>query len=191
MRMLFLGLFLWVATFSLLSCREETIPKPRGYFRIQLPEKNYREIEADCPFVFEVPDYSSLEEFSQKGGHPCWYNLEFRSFKATLHLSYQPAHEEIPELIRESADLAYKHAIKADAIEESIIYEPGKHKYGLVYSISGNAASPVQFYLTDSSAHFFRGSLYFNVVPNKDSLSPVLEFIRKDLDHLIKTFHWR
>jgi gliding motility-associated lipoprotein GldD len=64
--------------------------------------------------------------------------------------------------------------------------------YGLVYQISGSdAASTYQFYLTDSTKNFVRGALYFDLVPNNDSLSPVIEFLKKDIEHMIMTFKWK
>ena len=51
--------------------------------------------------------------------------------------------------------------------------------------------SPVQFFLTDSTQHFFRAALYYNNVPNADSLAPVNEVIRRDIHHLIESFRWQ
>jgi len=57
--------------------------------------------------------------------------------------------------------------------------------------LEGNSASAVQFYLTDSVNHYLRGALYFNVKTNRDSLQPVLDFLRVDIDNFIKTFEWK
>lgn len=85
-----------------------------------------------------------------------------------------------------------KHIPKADAIEDSLVYRPEAHVYGLLYDIEGSkAASSCQFFVTDSSSHFLRGALYFNTSPNNDSLSPVIGFIRKDILHLLETFRWK
>jgi hypothetical protein len=45
--------------------------------------------------------------------------------------------------------------------------------------------------VTDSSKHFLRGALYFNSVPNVDSLKIVIDYIRKDVLHLINTVKWK
>ena len=84
-----------------------------------------------------------------------------------------------------------KHIPKASDIKE-IPYSNKEHKvYGLVYDIRGSgAASPFQFYLTDSSLHFLRGALYFNMIPNNDSMAPVIDFIEEDMNHLIETLQW-
>ncbi|HEY1061271.1 MAG TPA: gliding motility lipoprotein GldD, partial [Daejeonella sp.] len=63
--------------------------------------------------------------------------------------------------------------------------------YGIYYSIDGNTASSVQFFLTDSTKNYLRGALYFNEQPRLDSIQPVLDFVKKDIDQMIKTFKWR
>ena len=58
----------------------------------------------------------------------------------------------------------------------------------MLYKLEGNTASAIQFVLTDSTQYFFRGALYFNAAPNKDSIAPVLQFIEKDIIQLMETF---
>ena len=88
--------------------------------------------------------------------------------------------------------MAVKHIPKADAIYDSLIIDRDRDVFGLVYQIEGTeVASPYQFFLTDSTTNFVRGALYFNVVPNNDSLEPVINFLEKDLDHFINTFRWK
>jgi len=70
--------------------------------------------------------------------------------------------------------------------------DPDHEVYGLIYDIKGSdAASSYQFYLTDSLSKFVRGALYFNLVPNNDSLSPVIDFLKVDLEHMITSFRWK
>jgi gliding motility-associated lipoprotein GldD len=87
--------------------------------------------------------------------------------------------------------IVYKHSIKADDIIESVINQPERNVFGMFYDIKGNAASSVNFYLTDSISGFLSGSLYFNSRPNKDSLSPAIDFFREDILHLINSFEWK
>ena len=68
---------------------------------------------------------------------------------------------------------------------------PKRKVYGTYYTIRGSAASPVQFYVTDSSRHFLRGSLYFYAVPQPDSIAPVLDFLTADIDRLVETIQWK
>lgn len=198
---LFEGLTATLVPFSLLilisltSCSSEDdaaiAPKPRGYFRLHFPEKNYVTYDSICPFKFERPTYSSMGKDENAGAQPCWLNLNFPTFNGTLHLSYKPVHNNVQQFLKDTYTLASKHQIKASGIEEKLVIRDSSKVYGLIYEIEGNAASALQFYLTDSTKHFIRGALYFNEVPNVDSIAPVLEFIKEDIYHMITTFEWK
>ena len=103
--------------------------------------------------------------------------------------SDNPIHQRLLFAYKEAAKLTFKHTIKADYIDERIITTPHQVS-GMLYEVGGDAASNAQFFLTDSSQHFIRGSLYFNNPPNEDSLRPVIHFVKLDLFHLIETFRW-
>lgn len=171
---------------------DDTIaPKPRAYFRIDLPEKQYVMYDSVCPFKFEIPVYSVMEKDKNVRAEPCWLNLAFPRFNGIVHLSYKPVNKNINEYLQDTYTLAAKHQIKASGIEELPIAKESAKVYGLMYRIKGNAASSVQFYLTDSVKHFIRGALYFNESPNTDSIAPVVEFIEKDIQQMITTFEWK
>jgi gliding motility-associated lipoprotein GldD len=170
---------------------EAIAPKPRAYFRINFPEKNYVKYDSVCPFTFERPTYSVMDKDRNEGAEPCWLNLNFPSFNGTLHLSYKAVNGNIQQYLEDTYTLASKHQIKASGIEEKLIYRDSSHVYGLIYEIEGNAASAIQFYLTDSTKHFIRGALYFNEVPNIDSIAPVLAFVKTDIYKMIQTFEWK
>ena len=178
--------------FSACENDDETFsPRPRGYPRIHFPEKSYTTYEGDCPYSFEIPKYSFISLDQHKGAEPCWLNLNFPQFKATIHLSYKAVHNNIGQYLEDSHVFANKHQIKATGLEEIPILRDSAHVYGLIFDISGNTASNLQFYMTDSTTHFLRGALYFNCVPNVDSLKIVIDFIKKDVLHLIHTTRWR
>ncbi|MBV6485859.1 MAG: hypothetical protein KFKLKKLM_02469 [Flavobacteriales bacterium] len=175
----------------LFSCKEESYtPKPKGYFRIDLPEKKYEVVEDGCPFTFEKPVYTTISR-NPKFNNNCWFNIEFNTLKATIYLTYEPLSNNIDTFLENSRTLAFKHTVKATDIQQYVIEYPQQNVFGLIYDIKGDAASEYQFHLTDSTNHFLRGSLYFNTVPNQDSLLPVLNFVKKDIEHLISTFKWK
>jgi gliding motility-associated lipoprotein GldD len=155
-----------------------------------LPEKEYKKTPEKLPYAFEYPTYSVLVNNRQAAQELYWINVVFPKFKATLHLSYKTIDNNLDEYLNDSRNFVYKHTVKADAIGETPYLNAEKKVYGILYDIKGDAASNTQFFLTDSTHNFIRGALYFEVHPNKDSLAPVLEFINKDLVHLIETFEW-
>lgn len=175
----------------LCSCGGDNIPKPKGFFRIDLPAKRYQTFSEDCPFTFRHPVYSSVVPYIGDQKETCWYNIEFPKFKGTIHLSYYPLNNDLSKHIEDSRALAFKHSVKANAIDERRFNSSVKNVNGLVYEIAGNAASSIQFYLTDSTRHFIRGALYFNASPNFDSIAPVQEFIKADIDTMLNSFRWK
>lgn len=173
------------------ACDEDYIPKPRGYFRIELPRKEYKYYQnTDCNYAFETPVYSDIVTDSSGSTGKCWINVEYRPFKGTLYLSYKEITGNVLQYIEDSRNLSMKHVSKASGIEEEIFSDQRQKKYGTIYHVKGSAASALQFYITDSVQHFVRGSLYFYAPPNPDSLAPVLRFIESDVQHLIETFRW-
>jgi gliding motility-associated lipoprotein GldD len=184
-------LFLLSVLFT--SCDEEYTPKPRGYFRIDLPENSYQTIETNCPFSFDYSTFAKADVYNGNQIENCWYNINYPKLNATIHLSYTPIENkgDLEQQLSNSRTLVYKHTVKADGIEEVPISYESKKVYGLLYNLSGNSASQMQFYLTDSTKHFLRCALYFNSSPNADSTAPVLNFISKDIDRFIETFHWK
>ena len=194
MRKSALLLLLFTSLLILQSCDEDDeiySPKPKGYCRIEFPEKTYRTYDSLCPYAFEIPLYSRMVQDKHLGAEPCWLNLEFPRFKATVHLSYKAVNNNIASYLEDSHSFANRHQIKATGLDEVVIMRDSARVYGLVFDIAGNTASSLQFYLTDSTQHFLRGALYFNSNPNIDSLKIVIDFLKKDVMHLISTTRWK
>lgn len=189
-------LLIFIGAILIFGCNEKYTPKPRGFFRIGFPEKDYDSIANKFPYSFEVPEYSIVEPDEQNPDEPWWVTLEFPQNKAEVHISYYNLQENnnprelLAELMEETRELAYKHSVKANAIEEQVYLNPENNVYGMLYRIMGNAASPMQFFLTDSTQHFLRGALYIRATPDIDSLKPVVEFLERDVIHLIETTQW-
>jgi len=190
--------FLRLTIFNLLivtimaGCGEDYTPKPRGYFRIDMPDKEYTRFDSTFPYSFEYPVYAKIVPDTRTTSEPFWMNIDFPQFNGRIHISYKPVEENLEEYLEDSRTFVIKHIPKADAIDDSLIYRPESAVYGLVYYIEGPAAaSPCQFFITDSTSRFLRGALYFNFPPNNDSLAPVIDFIENDIRHLITTFRWK
>jgi gliding motility-associated lipoprotein GldD len=186
---------LFIMAILALACNSgaDYTPKPIGYNRIEFPAKKYQPFISNSPYSFDFPVYANMYADSTDIHQPDWYNLTFGTFNARLHISYYhiTSKKEFNVLMEDSRKLAFKHTVKATGIDEGIINLPKKKVYGVFYTIEGNTASAAQFYLTDSNKNYLRGALYFNEAPKIDSVLPVINFLRKDLDHMIKTFQWK
>jgi len=186
------SLFVTFFMVFLQACNNDYIPKPRGYFRIDLPKKNYILFDTTYPFSFEYPRYAVIMPDRHEKAEPYWINIVFPDFRGVLHLSYKPVlNDNLYEYMEDAHIMVNKHIPKASSIQDELIYQPEIQHYGLKYRIYGTgAASPYQFILTDIVDHFLRGALYFNFKPNNDSMAPVIQFLEDDIDHLIQTLRW-
>ncbi len=178
------------------ACNDSYTPKPVAYHKINFPEKAYQTSNSNnCPFSFEYPAYTSIEQdslfFNEKVENPCWMDIKFNDFKGVLHLSYKTIQQkdDFAKYVDDAHKLTFKHTIKAESIDEYQIENPNKVG-GIIYEVGGDAASSVQFFLTDTNRHFLRGALYFSNTPNADSIAPVVKFVKEDMMHLIDTFVW-
>lgn len=178
------------------GCREASFPRPRGHFRIELPEKEYVSLNASddipaLPFDFEYPVYGLVNFNIEESDEPGWFNLEFPSYKAVLYMTYKPVKNDFAGIMEQTYRMNVKnHTHKADAINEQAFRNDDEKVYGILYDLKGNTATAVQFYATDSTSHYLRGSLYFEAEPDADSLAPVINFFREDIIHLMETLKW-
>lgn len=182
---------------TIISCKEIAVPKPKGHFRIDLPERQYVRFNDDpvkksgMPLSFEYPAYGKLSFSEGNRSQPGWFNIEFPSYRAKIYLTYKDINNDFEGLMEQTYKMNVKnHITKADAIDEKVFNNAENRVYGILYDLKGNTASSVQFYVTDSVNHYLRGSLYFSAEPNADSLAPVIVFFREDIIHLIETLKW-
>jgi gliding motility-associated lipoprotein GldD len=181
-----------ICLFVLPGCYKNSTPRPKSYPRIEFPAKTYRQYRGDCPYTFDFPVYATIEPEGDKDSSLCWFNIVYQPFNARLHLSYKPVHNE-KELMGYTEDehvLVYKHTVKAEEISEDLI-RTDNNVYGIYYELAGNTATALEFYVTDSTKHFLRGALYFKTRINRDSLDPMIEFLKTDVQKMINTLKWR
>ena len=168
------------------------LPKPRGYFRIDLPEKAYVKVDTIEKYSFECPQYALITPDPYSPDEKNWVNVEMPQFKGSIHLTHKPVDGNLGEYLEDVHTMVTKHLQKANGVRDSLIFNEEHNVYGLFIEMDGKGvATPMQFYLTDSTRNFVRGALYFNFKPDNDSMQPVINFIREDIDHLIKTFEWK
>lgn len=168
------------------------LPKPRGYFRIDLPEKAYTKVDTIEKYSFECPNYALVTPDIYSPNEKNWVNIEMPQFKGSIHMTHKPVNGNLGEYLEDVHTMVVKHLQKANGMRDSLIVNEEHNVYGMFIEMDGKGvATPMQFYLTDSTKNFVRGALYFNFQPDNDSMQPVINFIRADIDHLINTFEWK
>jgi len=181
--------------FQFYGCGGESdhIPKPRGYFRIHLPEKEYLSMDTVFPYSFDYPVYADILPYSHGNStQPYWIDISFPSFQGSIHISYFQLENNLATYLEDCHTFINKHIPLATAIREKNIQNHESKVFGTVFRIDGSqTASPLQFYATDSTNHFIRGALYFMAVPNNDSLAPVIDYISEDIDRFLHSLQWK
>ena len=193
-------LFLIAAVLGFASCKPTMFtPKPTGYFRIDTPATHeYRLFDREgYPYTFEYPVYANIEKdsafFSEKADNPYWINITIPSLGGTINLTYKriESAESFIKMNEDSHGLSFFHEKKADYLNEDLFHIQESGLTVTLYTVGGNAASRYQFTATDSTRHFMRGALYFEVSPNADSLKPATDFLERDIKHLLTTLKFR
>jgi len=175
----------------IVSCIDNPMPKPRAYFRIDIPEHSFNTLDTNYPFSFDYADYAQITN-ANNSKHPNWIFIDYPYFKARIYITYNDIHNDVNRMLNDAHELAYKHISVANDIKQDLVLIPENKVYGLIFEIKGaRVASPINFFLTDSVKHFIRGSLYFNMEPQNDSLEPVINAIGADIQQMIKSFKWK
>ncbi len=181
--------------FLLAACgdSQEYVPKPKGYNRIDLPAHAYRELDGRYPYGFQYSKHAIIRPDTFATAEPYWIYVSYPALKASLQITYKSVNENpkmFQELLNDAYKLTGKHNVKAEAIEEFVM-KTKQGKTANLFTLEGEVPSQFQFYVTDTTAHFLRGALYFRTATKNDSLAPVINYIREDAIHLLNTLQWK
>lgn len=180
-----------------IACKDDIVPKPKGYLRLEYPVANYIKTEVDSiPFTFEVNTLAKkiTEKDIKSTTESYGINIVYPTLKGTIYLTYKSVNHNSDNLlafVKDAQNFTQKHTIKADEIPIFPYENKERHVYGEFAQVKGNVASPAQFYVTDSVEHFLTGSLYFYAKPNYDSILPAANYLEKDVRHIMETIKWK
>ena len=172
-----------------ISCKEDYTIKPTGHVRLEYPNPVYKSFESDCKFRFE---YSDLAQQKDKE-NPCWFVLNYPQMKANIYLTYFPVKdsEDLAIKIKDSEKLVQEQTVKASYIAPREFVFEEKKVYGTLFELGGESAINLQFHATDSLHNLVTGSVYFSTPPQYDSLQPAIQYLKRDVMHLIETLEWK
>ena len=179
---------LLVGLFGFTSCEDDFQPKPKGYHRITILDKEIVDLETPCPYTFEYPSYLEIQNVDEE---KCWMNLHSDYYNTTLHLTYKPIDNDLEESLINFTRLTFEHTKRADGIDEVVFENTEDKVYSIYYQLYGPSASSLQFIATDSFNHILRGALYFNNIPNVDSIRPVHNEYKEDIQRIVETLKWK
>ena len=184
-------ILLFLLSIGFTSCRQPAMPKPYGYFRIAIPDTSYTNYTIKgYPYAFRLSNNAEVFPLN-KDGENYWIDIHYPALNTTIHCSYKPIRNNLRTLARDAQEFIFNHSTIASAIPSQEFAHPEHDVYGVYYELHGNTASPIQFVLTDSIEHFFRGSVYCKSIPNQDSLAPIYDYMRHDVRALMESMQWQ
>jgi gliding motility-associated lipoprotein GldD len=182
--------------FLAMACSQDDkvfVPKQRGYPRVVLPEPAYQNTPDSLPYSFEYSKHAKLLNDTSVVAKKHWFEMYYPYFQANIDISYYPINakkEKFDDFINDSHTLALKHKIKAYAIDE-VSFKTQKGYSAIIFELQGDVPSQLQFYVTDSTKNFLRASLYFPTATQNDSLAPMIQYIKKDMMHILHSVDWK
>ena len=184
-------LLILIICWLFLSCSQDFLPKPKGYNRIQLPTPAYQALPDTLPYQFDYSVHADLLPDTSWLSERYWVDIHYPYFDAFIQLTYKPINKDslVEGYLNDSYKLTSQHNVKAYSIEERILYLKSGN-IASVTELEGDVPSQFQFHITDSTEHFLRGALYFSTATKNDSLSPSIEYIKKDMVHMLNTLSW-
>lgn len=169
----------------ILGCQTLT-PKPKAQLDLTYPTPQYKPLTSDCAFAFEYNQLAVSETLSA-----CSVTLDYDALNAKLYLTYFDLAESSLDTLLLDFDKRLKMFGKqAVQIDESAYENKAQNVLGSCIIIVGDSPSNLHFFSTDAKRHYLTGSLLFEAVPNYDSLSPAIAYIKNDVQKLFETLHW-
>ncbi|MDH5474406.1 MAG: gliding motility lipoprotein GldD [Cyclobacteriaceae bacterium] len=175
------------------GCHQEYTPKPKGFNRLDLPVATYQNLPDTLPYSFEYSSHAHLLKDTSSISEKYWVEVYYPALLADIHITYialEHDQEKLEELFKDSYFLTSKHNVKAYSIDD-VIMKTFSGKTVSVAELYGDVPSQFQFVCTDSINNFMRGALYFNTKVQNDSLAPAIEYVKKDIIHLLNTLEWK
>ena len=170
----------------IVSCNNDVLPKPKAYLSLDYPKKEYKTLSVKRPYSFDVLKTTTIIDDKNN-----WLKIKYPNLKASIDITYRSIDNNLKELLTEAEKLVFKHAIKAEQIIPKDFINSNRRTFGSLYEITGNAASHLQFHVTDSTNNFIKGALYFYAKPNYDSILPAVAYIKQDVLELVESLEWK
>jgi len=180
--------FLGIIVISSCNNQENFVPKPPTFLALNLPSRTYERFLDSCGYSFNKPSYFNVQDVP---GSKCNRDVKLSSLNGTLHLSRIDMDTSLAVYVNYAIDKVGEHKVKATAILDTSFYRSEARVFGTLFELQGNVASPFQFYVTDSTSRFISGVVYFNTLPNYDSIKPTLDFVKHDLYEFMNTLEWK
>ena len=185
-KILFLfGLFLFQ-----FSCDETNyLPREKGFLRLEFEKPTYDSFSNESSglnFIYNDA-YSSFEMVSDDK-----IVLRYKDIKINIVLSDVELEDisSFEESIQNFYMFLEPHRKKSNQISIKEFTSSDNNRFAKVLEMRGPVASPLQFYVTDSTDHFLFGSMNVMEKSDYDSIYPSVMYVKNDIFSIIESVNW-
>lgn len=171
------------------SCDNSSLPKQSGFLKMDFEDPKYK-IFQDKNVLIDFYYNSNFVDLEIK--NPQIISLQYPNFNLSVDLFSDNINErkDLENNLSDFSLILETHSIRSNGIILREYKNIDKKVYGKLFEITGDVASPIKFYLTDSVTNFISGSLNLKFKPKYDSIYPSIQYVKNDILVLFQSVNW-
>ena len=172
------------------SCNDSSLPKQSAFLRIEFPQPNYlahKEIKLPVDFYYNSSAIDIKINNNQQ------FSLDYYKMNFSVDISHNKINkpQDLENSLRDFSLLLDTHSKKSNGVFMREYENSNNIVYAKIFEIRGDVASPIQFYLTDSTSNFINGSLNLKFKPKYDSIFPSIQYVKNDILVFVESLNWK
>ena len=171
------------------SCVDSNLPKQSAFLRIEFPEPNYiapNEIKLPIHFYYNL----SAADVNVTNSKQFYLNYPKMNLIVDMSLNKITKREDLENNFRDFSLTLETHSKKSNGVFIREYENLNNRVYAKIFELRGDVASPIQFYLTDSTSNFINGSLNLKFKSKYDSIFPTIQYVKNDILVLVESLNW-
>lgn len=183
-------LFLFGFLLFLFSCDETNyLPREKGFLRLEFEKPTYDTFSNESSglnFIYNDA-YSTFEIVSDEKIVLGYKDIKINIVVVDVELENLSSFEES---IQNFYMFLEPHRKKSNQISIKEFTSADNNRFAKVFEMRGPVASPLQFYVTDSTNHFLFGSMNIMEKSDYDSIYPSIMYVKNDIFSIIESVNW-
>ncbi len=174
----------------LCECSNENVNTPRrkAYPRINIHDSTFSKIP-NSPIYFEMNN-AAIITLDSINNNSHWINIFYKPYNATIYCTFTPVDKSTIENVIDNR--TERMALNSGEYSSELLELTNANGFKSKILITEQSkVTPVQFLSTDNHNWVVSGAIYFekNNNSNHDSISPIINVLKRDIIHAMKTIN--
>lgn len=172
----------------LCECSNENVSTPRrkAYPRIETHDSTFTQI-SNCPLHFEMSD-AAIITLDSINNNNHWITIFYKPYNATIYCTFTPVDNY--SILNVISNRTERMALNSGELSSELIELTNANGFQSKILITEHSkVTPVQFLSTNNTDWVVSGAIYFNNnnSSNPDSIRPIINVLKRDVVHAMKT----